>query len=93
MANHRDAEIAEIIVVIDPARENHMHEAVEKLKAAGVEIFSTNDETDTVEGAVDASKLADLRKIPGVNYVRAVSTYIADYPPGDPRDKDGPEED
>ena len=93
MANHEDAEITEIIVVISKAGENYMNEAVEKLKAAGVEIFSTDEENDVVEGAVESALLAEIQKIPGVNYVRSVETYIADYPPGDPRDKDGVESD
>jgi predicted Fe-Mo cluster-binding NifX family protein len=93
MANHEDAEITEIIVVINKAGENYMDEAVEKLKAAGVEIFSTDEENDVVEGAVESVLLTEIEKIPGVSYVRSVETYIADYPPGDPRDKDGAEAD
>jgi hypothetical protein len=93
MANHEDAEITEIVVVINKIGENHMIEAVEKLKAAGVEIFSSDEENDVIQGACESSLLAEIQKIPCVNYVRSVSTYIADYPAGDPRDKDGPEED
>jgi FlaA1/EpsC-like NDP-sugar epimerase len=93
MANHQDAEITEIVVVISRASENYMNEAVERLRAVGVEIFSTDEENDVVEGAIESSKIVEIEKIPGVNYVRTVSTYIADYPAGDPRDKDGVEED
>jgi hypothetical protein len=92
MSNHQDAEITEIVVIINKASENYMNEAVEKLKAAGVEIFSTDEENDVVEGAVESSKVEEIRKIAGVNYIRTVSTYIADYPTGDPRDKDGAED-
>jgi hypothetical protein len=91
MANHQDAEITEIVVVLNPATEDYTS-AVEKLKAAGVEIFSTDEENDVIEGAIESSKLEAIKQIACVNYLRTVSTYIADYPPGDPRDKDGPEE-
>ena len=40
------------------------------------------------EGTVDASKIHQIDDFPGVAYVRSVFTYIADYPPGDPRDLD-----
>jgi hypothetical protein len=42
-----------------------------------------------VEGAVEASKVHDLEKLDCVKYVRTVFTYHANYPPGDPRDRDG----
>jgi hypothetical protein len=93
MANHSDAEITEVVVVLSTHYENRMAEAVEILKAAGMEIDSADDDNDVINGEIESCKLDDLRKIECVNYIRTVMTYIADYPPGDPRNKDGAEDD
>ena len=93
MAYHSDAEITEVVIVLTAPYENRMAEAVEKLKAAGMEIDRTDDDNDIVEGTIESWKIDALRKVDCVNYVRTVMTYIADYPPGDPRDKDGAEDD
>jgi len=93
MGNHSDAEITEIVIVLSAPYENRMAEAVEKLKAAEMEIDRTDDENDIVEGTIESCKLDALRNLECVNYIRTVMTYIADYPPGDPRNKDGPEDD
>jgi hypothetical protein len=93
MGSHSDAEITEIVVVLTAAYENRMADAVAKLKAAGMEIDGTDEENDIVEGTIESYQLDGLRKLDCVNYVRTVMTYIADYPAGDPRDKDGAEGD
>jgi ABC-type phosphonate transport system ATPase subunit len=93
MGNHSDAEITEIVVVLATHYGNRMAEAVEKLKAAEMEIDRADDDNDIVEGTIESDKLDGLRKLDCVNYIRTVMTYIADYPPGDPRNKDGPEDD
>jgi hypothetical protein len=93
MANHQDAEITEIVVVLDKVFENRVQEAVELLKAAGMDVFSSDEEDNVVQGAIESIKVSSIQLIPGVNYVRSVLTYIADYPAGDPRDQDGAEDD
>jgi len=91
--NHRDAEVTEIVVVIHATYCERLGEAVEKLKTFGVEIFSTDEDECVVSGSIETFKIPDLEKIDCVNYVRSVLTYIADYPVGDPRDKDLAEDD
>jgi FlaA1/EpsC-like NDP-sugar epimerase len=93
MANHTEAEITEVVIVLTAAYENRMAEAVEKLKAAGMEIDSTDDDNDVVNGEIESAKLDALRKVDCVNYIRTVMTYIAEYPPGDPRNTDAPDDD
>ncbi len=93
MGNHQDAEITEMIVVIDKRWEDKLQEAVEQLKAVGMEIFTVDDDKSVIEGSAESNKVAGIEKLECVDYVRRVMTYIADYPPGDPRDKDGVEED
>jgi hypothetical protein len=93
MANHRDAEITEMVVVLDKRWEDKLQDAIEQLKTVGMEIYSADDDNSVIEGAAESHKVQDIEKLDCVDYVRKVMTYIVDYPPGDPRDKDGPEED
>jgi hypothetical protein len=92
MGNHSDAEITEVVIVLTTAYENRMADAVETLKAAGMDIDCTDDENDVVNGEIETCKLDALRKLDCVNYIRTVMTYIADYPPGDLRNKDAAED-
>jgi hypothetical protein len=85
---HRDAEISEVIVVLHAACEGRMVEEVEKLKAAGLEVDEVIEDEGVVNGEIETAKIPDLQKIDCVNFVRTVMTYIADYPVGDPRDRD-----
>jgi hypothetical protein len=91
--NHRDAEITEVVVVIHRAHCERLDEMVDQLKAIGMEVFSSDDEECIVSGSIETFKLPELEKIECVNYVRSVMTYIADFPVGDPRDKDQSEDD
>jgi hypothetical protein len=93
MGNHHDAEITEIVVVLNKDCEGELNGMVEKLKAVGMDVFSTDEQNNVIEGAIDSSKLSEVQKTKGVNFVRSILTYVADYPPGDPRDKDGVEDD
>src|SRR5207247_252087 len=63
--------------------------AVEKLKTVGMESRSADDDTSVVEGSIDSCRLEELEKLDCVDYVRKVFSYDANYPPGDPRDRDG----
>jgi hypothetical protein len=90
---HQDAEVSEIVVVIHASYADRLNDAVEKLKTAGVEIFSTDEDEGIVSGCIEAYKAPSLEKLECVNYVRTVLTYIADYPVGDPRDRDLKEDD
>jgi hypothetical protein len=93
MGNHRDAEITEVVVVLDKRWEDKLQDAVQQLKTIGMEIYSADDDNSVVEGAVESCHVHEIEKLECVDYVRKVMTYIADYPPGDPRDKDGAEDD
>jgi hypothetical protein len=84
-----DANISEIVVVLDKAYEEKLAEAVEKLKSLGMEIYRADDENSVVEGQVETYKIHDMEKLDCVDYVRRVFSYDANYPPGDPRDRDG----
>ena len=84
-----DAIVSDIVVVLDKRWENNLAEAVQILKDSGMEIRNADDDNSVVEGSIDAGKVHDLEKLDCVDYVRRVFTYEANYPPGDPRDRDG----
>jgi len=84
-----DAIVSECVITLDKRWENDLPGAVAMLKRAGVEVWSADDDNSVVEGAVETSKVHDLEKLDCVKYVRTVFTYHANYPPGDPRDRDG----
>ena len=90
--NHHDAEMTEVVVVLDDLNDQQTQEVVKQLQAAGLEVSDVDNDQSTVSGTIDAQKVHDLKHVPRVRYVRSVMTYTADYPPGDPRDKDGTED-
>ncbi|MDB5291508.1 MAG: hypothetical protein JWL69_2749 [Phycisphaerales bacterium] len=90
--NHHDGEVTDVVIVLDDLNDEQTQEVVTQLKCAGLAVSTVNNETSVVEGSIDSQKVHDLKKVAKVRYVRSVMTYAVDYPPGDPRDKDGPEE-
>ena len=84
-----DAIISDIVVVLDKAYEDRLADAVAMLKSMGMEIRSADDDNSVVEGTIDESRVHDIEKLKCVDYVRKVFTYYANFPPGDPRDRDG----
>jgi hypothetical protein len=84
-----DAQMSDVIVVLDKAYENDLAGAVAKLKNCGMQIVNTNDDTSVVEGQIETYRIHDLEQLDCVDYVRKFFTWSANYPPGDPRDRDG----
>ncbi|MBC8105050.1 MAG: hypothetical protein H7Z14_00545 [Anaerolineae bacterium] len=81
--------MSEIVVVIDDKHCDDMDSVVTRLSDAGVEVAKINPNEGVIEGLVESYKVKDIDEMPGVEYVRTVFTYAADYPPGDPRDRNG----
>jgi len=86
--DHRDAAVSDVTVVLDAAHGAHINEAVAALKLVGLEVDDVNRDEGVVEGVIEAGQIPQLKKLPWVEYVRVEFTYIADFPPGDPRDRD-----
>ena len=84
-----DAIISDIVVVLDKAYEDRLADAVAKLKSMGMEVRSADDDNSVVEGTIEECHVHALEKLDCVDYVRKVFTYYANFPPGDPRDRDG----
>src|SRR5205823_7558761 len=89
--SHQDAEITDVVVVLSCPDDTKLEGVVASLKAAGLSVDTIDAENGVVEGSIDSARVRDLNKVECVRYVRPVFSYIADYPAGDPRDKDGPE--
>ncbi|HSU66952.1 MAG TPA: hypothetical protein VLJ39_08785 [Tepidisphaeraceae bacterium] len=90
--NHHDAEITDVVVVLDNHGLQEIDSCVGSLKSVGMEVVDVNKDEGVVEGNIEADKVHHLKTVTGVSYVRSVFTYVADFPAGDPRDKDGPED-
>ena len=84
-----DATYADILVILDAAFEERLADAVGMLKAAGMTVDHADDDNSTVSGQIELDKVHGLEKLECVDYVRKVFTYHANFPPGDPRDRDG----
>ena len=84
-----DANISDIIVMLDRAYENRLNDVVAMLTNAGMEISNAYDDNSVVEGCITSDKLHALERLDCVDYVRRIFSYDANYPPGDPRDRDG----
>lgn len=89
MPSHQDAYVSDVVVTLDRNGRAGNAATVDDLKRAGMKIASANLEEGIVEGCVESDKLFAIDQMPGVEYVRSVFTYVADYPNGDARDKDG----
>ena len=90
--DHIDAQMTEVLVVLNGNYEGKLAEGVALLTAAGLTVDETDDDNCTVHGTVESYRLAEIEKAPCVHFVRTILTYIADYPTGDPRDRDGTED-
>ena len=89
--DHRDAYISDIVVILKPEFADQMDQIVEKLNSAGVGISNVNQDVGAVEGSCESDKVHVIQQFEFVDAVRTTFSYIADYPPGDPRDLDGKE--
>ena len=87
--DHRDAYLCDVLVIPEGSTLGDVEAVLTLLRSHGLEVRSTQTEPYVIEGTVDASRLRELDDLPGIDYVRCVYSYIADYPAGDPRDQDG----
>lgn len=90
--NHHDAEITDCLLVLDGRAPTTIEDCITRLKAMGLEVVDINIEEGIIEGSIRADRVPDLKTVPGVCYVRSVFTYTADFPSGDARDTDGPDQ-
>jgi hypothetical protein len=83
----RDAEVCDVTVILKKEFEDKMPQAIDQLKKAGLEVRSADDDNSVVEGSLETCNVHSLEKCACVQYVRKGMTYNAEYPAGDPRDR------
>jgi hypothetical protein len=84
-----DAVYSDVVILLEELSTEQTARVVEQLKEKGLEVSSVDDDRSVVEGTIEAGKAHDLKSVPSVRYIRTVFTYEANFPPGDPRDRDG----
>ena len=89
MPVHQDAYISDVVVVVDTDDSRSFDEVLAKCEQTGLLVREVRKDECVIEGTIDSMKLMILDKLAGVDYVRSVFTYVADFPPGDARDRDG----
>jgi hypothetical protein len=90
--NHHDADLSDVVVVLEPEMGISFDQAVANLKQQGLSVTDTDVENDVVEGTIETTKVKPLEKLACVKYVRSVFNYTADFPTGDPRNLDKDED-
>jgi len=87
MDPHYDIEMTEVTVILDVRWEDKLADAVVILQSAGLRIIEADDDKSVVHGDIPSDKVHDLEKLDCVDYVRRVFTWCAEFPKGDPRDR------
>lgn len=77
-----------IVILKRECADGKFDETVQALAKMSMVVDETDPNTGSVQGTICADKVDAIRKWPCVEYVRVDFTYIADYPQGDPRNKD-----
>jgi hypothetical protein len=91
--NHRDALVSSVTVVLDERFvPEKVDEIVVALKGLGLDVCDINASEGVVEGTIESAKVKAVESLECVDCVRTTFSYVADYPAGDQRDQDGPED-
>lgn len=90
--DHQDAELSDVFIVLVDEPGMTVQDAAKKLGGLGLLVTDVDESDGVVEGTIETAKIAALKKLPFVKYVRDVFKFIADYPPGDPRNLDKDED-
>lgn len=89
--DHRDQYVSDVTIIIKSDWTSRMDEVIEQLNEAGVGIVNINQDVGAIEGSCESNRVHFVQQMEFVEAARTTFSYIADYPPGDPRDQDGPE--
>jgi hypothetical protein len=89
--NHRDQYISDVTIIIKRDWTARLDDIVEQLNEVGVGIVTVNEDVGAIEGSCESNRVCVIQQMEFVEAVRTTFNYIADYPPGDPRDLDGDE--
>ena len=84
-----DAEICDVVVTLKNAYAERTPEAVAAMTVLGFTVVEIIEDEGVIGGTIDSQQLAALEKLEPVSHVRTTLRYWANFPPGDPRDRDG----
>jgi uncharacterized protein (DUF1786 family) len=73
-----EEEFTDVVVVMVDRPGMTMEDAIERLKAVGLEIAENDPDNDVVEGTIHKSKLGKIKELEFVKYVRSVFEYYAE---------------
>jgi len=90
--NHHDAEMTDVIIVLEDLDDSQTLDVVRELEGFGLSVRNVDNDESTVEGSIVSHKVHGLNKMQRVRCVRSVMSYTVDFPVGDARDLDGPED-
>jgi len=89
---HQDAELSDVVVVLVEEPGMTAEDAANQLRDLGLAVSDVDEANGVVEGTIETAKIKSLKQLEFVKYVRDVFNYLADYPPGDPRNLDRDED-
>jgi hypothetical protein len=84
---YRDAYITEVMITLKGTYGDRMEEALKQLRGVGMHVDNADQDMSMVEGSIEAGSVHALEQLDAVQYVRKMHTYAAEYPAGDPRDR------
>jgi len=91
--NHQDEELSDVMVVLVDEPGMTAADAAVKLKDLGLAVTDIDEANCVIEGTIETAKIKSLQTLQFVKYVRDVFNYVADFPPGDPRNLDPDDDD
>ena len=84
-----DAEMADVVITLHEVWVDKIDEALLRLAEVGLDVTNVDRSTGVVEGSLDVARMPSIQALEMVAYIRKVIEYDVNYPPGDPRDRDG----
>jgi hypothetical protein len=84
-----DAEMADVMITIHEQWADKIDEAALRMQEIGLDVTNIDRANGVIEGSLEIHALKSIEKFEAVAYVRKTFEYDVNYPPGDPRDRDG----
>ncbi|HET6251777.1 MAG TPA: hypothetical protein VFE47_29095 [Tepidisphaeraceae bacterium] len=91
--NHHDGDMTDVFVVLEELTDTQTLEVAGVLEGMGMIVRKIDNDESVIEGSIDSQKVRELNKVKCVRCVRSGLSYAVDYPPGDPRNLDPPDDD
>jgi hypothetical protein len=70
--------MSDVVVILEEEPGISIEQAADKLKGLGVIVTDIDRENDVIEATVQADRIAELKKLPFVKYVRDVFDWVSE---------------